>query len=370
MNEIVGRPAGTYSTPNGQVSEVVSLESGRSYLFTMLDVFGDGMCCGNGIGKYSVYVEDSLVAFGSEYKLDETQRFVIGNDYPINLVIGTDLYAGEVAWYLERLDLDEGVANVAISPFQYDGQSSTTITETVIGEEGGVYRFVILDAGDDGTCCEFGNGFYRVFVGDADTSDQNSAVILSRGDQYKDRAEHVFLAKWPQPSADNLPADASVLTLEFTFDDYPGDVIYILKAEDIDDGVATSRSASQQSVIAFGPPEPFPQSLGGAFVSIDIKIPRIPAGTTRAFTFILIDSQDDGLCCDYGRGSYTLYYGPKSVNQVILSGTGQNQARVVHGFVLSDQGIESVTSPSAGFRLMSTYGTLSLTIASVAWMLC
>lgn len=230
------------------------------------------------------------MAFGSEFETDETRRFVIGNEFPITVVIGTDLYAGEIAWYMERLDLEEGVANVAISPFEYGSQSSTTITEAVIGEEGGIYRFVILDSGSDGTCCEHGDGFYRIFVGDADTNDENAAVVLSRGDLYQDRAEHIFMAQWPQP-VDTLPADSPVLTLEIEFDDYPQDVVYIIKADDVDDGIAVSRAASQQSVIAFGPQEPFSASLAGKTTSIEIKIPPVPPGTTRDFTFMFIDTQ-------------------------------------------------------------------------------
>jgi hypothetical protein len=227
---------------------------------------------------------------------------VIGNGYPITVVIGTDQYSNETGWYMERLDLEEGSANVAISPFEYGDRPSTIITESIIGEEGGIYRFVMLDRESDGSCCEHGDGFYRVFVGSADTSDESNAVVYSRGDLFDDRAEHVFMAQWPQVTNDDLPADSPVLTLELNFDEYPQDVFYVLKADDVNDGVAASRSSSQQSVIAFGPPEPFPDSLKGQTTTIEIKIPQIAAGTTRGFTFMYIDTQNDGLCCSYGSG--------------------------------------------------------------------
>jgi len=369
MNEIMKISPGTYTEANAKVEEVIQLESGRSYLFTMLDNFGDGMCCNNGDGSYRVYVEDDLVAFGNEFETDQTQRFVIGNDYPVNIVIGTDLYAAEIAWYLTRLDLDEGIANVAISLYEYADQTSTIVTDNVIGEEGGIYRFVILDSGSDGTCCQYGDGFYRIFVGDADTSNNNDAVVFSRGDLYKDRAEHIFMAQWPQLS-DTLPSDSPVLTLEITFDEYPQDVVYILKADDVDDGVAASRSASQQSVIAFGPQEPYSPSLAGQTISIEVKIAQIPPGATRGFTFLFIDTQNDGLCCDYGQGSYTLFNGRQSNNQVIASGSGQNSGRVVHGFVLSDSGIVSVSGgASGGSSCVASLGLLAAVLGAL-WLLC
>lgn len=398
MNEIISKPPGTYTTPNAQVSEIVSLESGRSYLFTILDNFGDGMCCTNGEGSFMVFIDetDQLVAFGSEFTTDESHRFVIGNGYPITVVIGTDQYSNETGWYMERLDLEEGSANVVISPFEYGDRPSTIITEPIIGEEGGIYRFVMLDRESDGTCCEHGDGFYRVFVGSADTSDENNAVVYSRGDLFNDRAEHVFMAQWPQVTNDNLPSDSPVLTLEFYFDDYPQDVFYVLKADDVNDGVAASRSLSQQSVIAFGPPEPFPDSLKGQTTTIEIKIPQIAAGTTRGFTFMYIDTQNDGLCCSYGSGkrlcfflpsvrgttnisiliylhcnvlgSYALYYGPKTNNQVLASGTAENSGRAIHSFVLSDSAVISVSSSNSGSSHASPWPmTLFAALASTLW---
>lgn len=178
------------------------------------------------------------------------------------------------------------------------------------------------------------------------------------------------MAQWP-PLSDTLPADSPVLTLEIQFDDYPQDVIYILKADDVDEGVAVSRAASKQSVIAFGPQEPFPNSLRGESTTIEIKIPQIAPGTSRDFTFMFIDSQNDGLCCDYGSGSYTLYYGPKSNNQVVASGTAENSGRVIHGFVLSDSGVISVTSPNSGSRSGTAWPvSLFTSVATVLWFLC
>ena len=375
LNEIVKKPPGTYTTPNSQVSETVALASGQSYLFTMVDNFGDGMCCGNGNGTYYVYIEEGnnsvLAVFGSEFKTEDTSRFVIGNEYPINLQFGTDLNPGEIAWYMERLDLEEGTATVAISPYEYGGQASTIVTESVMGEESGVYRFVILDAGGDGTCCEHGDGFYRMFVGDADTSDDSNAVVFSRGDLYKDSAEHIFIAKWPQPT-DTLPADSPILTLEIQFDDYPQDVVWILKADDVHNSTATSRMAPNQSVIAFGPQEPFPSSLIGQTTSVEIKIPQISSGTTRAFRFMFIDIQDDGLCCDYGQGSYTLYFGPKTNDQVLASGTAEKSGRVIHDFVLSDSGVistSSISGPTSGSHSVATWSP-GLFAAMVCVLFC
>ena len=359
--EIRSVSPGTYTIANERVEETIPLVVGQSYSLTLIDNYGDGMCCVNGNGWYTASIggnESVLVAFGDKFDTVETQRFVIGDDFPITIVLKTDEHPDEIAWYLDRLDLEEGTAAAAVSPYgAYDGQSFETLEATIMGQEGGVYRFVLLDLGSDGIA----DGFYSIFVGTADTSDESSAIVSGSGD-YGERAEHVFLARSPAVTL-TLPSDSPFLTLEIKFDDYPEDVVWILKADDAETGTAVARTTMQQSVIEFGPSEPYPSELAGQVTSTEIRIPAISENAVRGFTFIFVDSQDDGLCCDFGKGSYTLYRGKKSNNEVLASGTAEGRGRVVHKFALSADGIVSIdlqsASPGISLRISLTLALLS-----------
>ena len=51
-----------------------------TYKVTLYDTFGDGMCCGFGIGQYSIFVDDVLVAQGGNFLWEEVTTIVIDED--------------------------------------------------------------------------------------------------------------------------------------------------------------------------------------------------------------------------------------------------------------------------------------------------
>jgi hypothetical protein len=216
-----------------------------------------------------------------------------------------------------------------------------TLIEPLVGHENGVYRFFLLDSGSNG----IGDGFYRIFSGTTDTSDESNAVVSGAGNSYTDHAEHIFIARKPGDNM-TLPSDSPFLTLKIKMDDYPEDLLWVLKAND--DETAMSRAVTTQSVIDAGPPVPYSADLAGQVVTTEIKFPAISAGATRGFTFFLIDTKADGLCCANGKGSYQLYLGDPVNNELIASGSAENTGRVVHDFALSDTGVESTDSTSSG----------------------
>ena len=55
------------------------LPRGFNYIFTINDSYGDGICCGNGIGWYNLSVDGIVVASSrGEYDRVETKRIFIG----------------------------------------------------------------------------------------------------------------------------------------------------------------------------------------------------------------------------------------------------------------------------------------------------
>ena len=53
--------------------EAFCLDSSECYNFTIYDSYGDGICCSQGSGSYTVKVNDDIVLTGGEFTLTETK---------------------------------------------------------------------------------------------------------------------------------------------------------------------------------------------------------------------------------------------------------------------------------------------------------
>jgi len=68
-------------------SDKVQILTGNTYCFRGTDNYGDGICCGQGNGEYSVYVDNFLVLFGGEFRYTTgTQCFFVDHDGSATLV--------------------------------------------------------------------------------------------------------------------------------------------------------------------------------------------------------------------------------------------------------------------------------------------
>jgi Trypsin len=78
-----------------------------------------------------------------------------------------------------------------------------------------------------------------------------------------------------------------------------------------------------------------PLYYGPAFANqLVTEIIPVPAMKT-SYTFIVSDSQGDGLCCAYGQGSYRLWKGPLKNNKLLASGDAKAKFREETKFTVS-----------------------------------
>jgi len=61
----------------------IELQSAGDYVFTILDSYGDGICCGWGYGEYNLYLNDVLIATGGEFGASETVEFSTAGRFSI-----------------------------------------------------------------------------------------------------------------------------------------------------------------------------------------------------------------------------------------------------------------------------------------------
>ena len=68
--------------PHDSNSWSYCLNNSKMYLFTIIDEYGDGLCCNYGNGYYSVTYDDDLVGSGGSFMYTETTKFGIGTCSP------------------------------------------------------------------------------------------------------------------------------------------------------------------------------------------------------------------------------------------------------------------------------------------------
>jgi len=210
---------------------------GETYVVTLTDAYGDGICCVWGTGYYRVYVDDVLVESGGDFGFAEPIVFTAGripttaptavptaptslpttsfapSSHPtaptpdptatlapsalcgacghrLTLEMRTDDWGRETSWSLEHVEpLPNCVYTTGASP--PDGYADLTVYEITISEElcaGETYTFTIADSFGDGLCCDWGDGYYRLWLDDTlvaaggDFADSDSVTFTVEAD--------------------------------------------------------------------------------------------------------------------------------------------------------------------------------------------
>jgi len=169
------------------------------------------------------------------------------------------------------------------SPSSYDAGEWTNWTVCV---DAGTYTARIEDSANDGLCCAFGKGAYKVSAGD---------LVLGEGGDFEDSANVRFLVTDdlvvanvpppPPPSPSPPSPPCSMAELAFVTDEYPGEVTWAISQP----GGHIQASGSLES------------EGENALVTVPVCLP------TQGWALLTVmDSANDGLCCSYGHGGYEL----------------------------------------------------------------
>ena len=105
----------------------------------------------------SLFAEDAVIDPAVEKDLP--QQKTICPDAMIKVVIKTDDWGSETTWEV----IDEATGNLIDSGGPYSDGASNTYTTEICVDSDKCYTFIIYDEYDDGMCCEYGNGSYRVY---------------------------------------------------------------------------------------------------------------------------------------------------------------------------------------------------------------
>ena len=194
------------------------------------------------------------------------------NEISVNLMF--DNFPGETSWEIRTY---AGV--LVASGGSYVGASSMAAIPVCLPD--GCYNFTIFDAFNDGICCAYGNGAYNL-------TDSNNNQLASGGTFGTSETSSFCL-----PFAQNV-CDDYAFAFQLTLDDYPAETTWEVRNEDY-------------TLVASGGP----YAIMGATIDVALCLP------VGCYQLLLIDSFGDGICCEYGNGSYSL---TDADNNVLVTG--------------------------------------------------
>jgi hypothetical protein len=214
--------------------------------------------------------------------------------YWIEVAIAYDEFAYETQWKVEQLD-----GEFAIHTFNFTNGLSYGYVKERHCLPVGRYQFIIWDEGDDGLCCLYGSGNYTVTSNDE---------LIAEGGEFGSSETTIFdvpfmptsvpsatssissspsmsLSPSHSPSSSHIPTETCYwIEVAIAFDEFPSDTKW--KVEQLDGEFAIDAAYLHRPKYSY-----------------DKERHCLPVGR---YQFIIWDEGDDGLCCLYGSGNYTV----------------------------------------------------------------
>jgi len=315
-------PAGMYKNLDQLVEEVVTLSAGF-YTFTITDVYGDGINRDGSYYRIDVVGSDTshppVIAGNGLFVTEKSHAFVLEGKsatYPMTVKFTTDEKPEEFSFVVKRLDTPGKDALVSSFPKGTFQEKSTSVTETIMVKERSLYRVIFEDAGKDGM-----GGQIEVIMGSDSADGFNAQSFTIDGTDLSADQIKVYAGQPPVSTPDSISLD-----LRIKFDKFPHEVEWILVAQE-----DTSSSNREEEVIAYGPIEPYSETLADKEHVETILLPDFEG--ERVFSIIVSDTAGDGVCCSFGSGGpVELYKGPVDEGELLFSESFEGVERIIQSF--------------------------------------
>jgi len=249
---------------------------------TIMDSFGDGMCCTHGDGSYELKVNGSVQKSGGQFTNNESTTFstspatptnppTSGNCMNVIVTIKTDYYPEETSFKVINQNGVEFMSGNGYTTQLYDYTAASCLPNS------NVYQFTIYDTAGDGVCCEFGGGAYNLYV---------NAALIKSGGVFTTSETTTFPSNAPVPVPTNSPVSGPNILVDVMIktDTYPQE---------------TSFKVMSQNGVEF-------MSGGGYTAQLTEYSSSKSLPNSNIYQFTIYDTADDGICCGYGEGRYEL----------------------------------------------------------------
>merc|ERR1712228_722132 len=208
-----------------------------------------------------------------------------GASFELDLL--TDNYGGETSWKLER------GSDIVLQGSGYSSNTAYNV-EDCLGQ-GGEYKFTINDSYGDGICCGYGSGSYEVTV---------AGVVVKSGGQFSSTESSNFNVNCNPTTPPPVAPPTVPPTVPPTPSPTPTETCESFELSmktDMHGDETTWELQSNNAVVASGGPYDNDKQY--------TVTECIPSGS---YKFVMNDSNGDGICCEYGAGSYSLKLGDRT----------------------------------------------------------
>mmetsp|Transcript_11807 Transcript_11807/g.16879 ORF Transcript_11807/g.16879 Transcript_11807/m.16879 type:complete len:639 (-) Transcript_11807:1184-3100(-) len=232
-----------------------------------------------------------------------------GNQVQVLLEIQMDNYPTEVGWGIRDTLLGELVYSRAPGRYQ---NPAVLVKEPLTLIEGRSYILIMFDQQGDGLCCNFGIGSATLYLGES--ADSNRILVFNDG-TYSSRRETSFVASEAglissgggSGGGSGTESESGLFSLLFQTDGFPDESSW---------GVFSENG----NAMASGSLEGY---NAGSIVLFTMQLPL-----KETYDLAIFDSASDGICCNHGFGSVSLFYGGSpdlSARVALVSGTFQSE---------------------------------------------
>lgn len=294
------------------------------YQFVITDAYGDGICCSAGDGSFELVNGQGQVVFsGGQFGFSTSSYFCVPT--PANNAVLVSI-ASPTGTYCK---------DTAIPELTIANQGSTTLTSLTIN-----YR---VD-----------NGTLETFNWTGSLALNQSATITLPAISFA-VGNHTFTAYTSAPNGqpdgftldDTLTStfnyvNGTVITFNLTTDEYPDETAWILTT---DPGNAILYESAS--------PNGYGQSTA---YSTEFCLPD------GCYTFSITDTEGDGICCDYGDGSFNLV----TPDEAIIASGGQFTNTFVIDFCLPFVSVPEQAAPEFSIYPNPANGSLFLNLGKGA----
>lgn len=199
------------------------------------------------------------------------------------------------------------IAGRATGTFSTEGGKVSKTALVAAGE----YTFEITDSYGDGMCCEYGRGEFKITV-------NGEPVVVSNNGQFQD----VFTKTFNVVELNAGPVVDVDYRLDVTYDDHPNETSWTLK------------SFTSGAIVAASGFDEVTES--GVFLTQPVDL--VPGDR---YKLVIRDSDDDGMCCDFGEGSIALYATVDGIDVLITSSNGTFGTSQTNVFNVPDLAVRS-----------------------------
>jgi hypothetical protein len=228
---------------------------------------------------------------------DQSQTKCLKSQTRIRIELLTDGFPGDTSWVFKRKREKGRNGVLLIRSHGYNKVGERDTREVCMDE--GTYEFIIRDVFSDGLCCEHGTGYYK--ISSISSTDSDWQLVVAGAEFVTKEIRHSFKVHTNGQLELVCQSPQRKIRIEIQTDNFGEDTSWQFRDQS---GVVIAKNER-----VYGKKE-----LDARDLCLDDK---------SLYEFIVFDHYGDGLCCQFGQGSYKIIsYSDELFGEEISSSNG------------------------------------------------